>query len=137
MALARIQKIGIIGLRGFEARLLDLLKKRGCVQLIHPPPAPSAGNAAGLVDDASASDLSRLEETISYLDAFGPKSGFMEGMAGLKPFLFSREAEELVRSYDWRSAVEAVSDARRSLTVGEQRRGSWNSRNAACFSGRK
>ena len=120
MALARIQKIEIIGLRGFQEKLLDLLQKRVCVQLIHPPPA---GNAAVPLDDASASDLNHLEETISYLEAFGEKGGFLEGMAGLKPFLFSHQADELVRSFDWRAVVEAVSDLRRSLTEGEQRRG--------------
>ncbi len=118
MALARFKKIEIIGLRETEGKLLSLLQRLGNVQLIEPV----AEDISLPAEEASVSDMNRLEEAISYLAAFGPKSGFIEGMAGLKPFIFARQMDEVSRSFDWRSIVDELSEARRFLAEWEQRR---------------
>jgi V/A-type H+/Na+-transporting ATPase subunit I len=117
MALARFKKIEIIGLREAEERLLSLLQRLGNVQLIETPLAEPVSLPT---EEGFVSDINRLEEAISFLAAFEPKSGFIEGMAGLKPFIFSRQVDEVSRSFDWGAIVDELSDSRRSLAEWEQ-----------------
>jgi V/A-type H+-transporting ATPase subunit I len=128
MAIAKIKKIELIGLDKEKSSLLGLLQKLGIVQLINGSTtltidterSRSVNIQQAQLDIASQVPSSEvklleIEEAISFLATFREKTGFLEGMANLKPIVYRRELKEVINNFDWQGLLNELSASRSQL----------------------
>ena len=119
MAIARIKKIELIGLNKDRDNLLDLLQKLGKVQLINIPQLDSAIRPRPAIQGPA---LLETEEAISFLHSFQEKTGFLEGIANLKPIVYQQELKEIMNSFNWQGFLKELSDLQNKFKITEQHR---------------
>lgn len=114
MAIAKIKKIELIGLHKDKESVLSLLQKLGKVQLLEQPGSPSGFSTAH--DTFTDSNLLEIEDTISFLASFKPKSGgFLESMANLKPSVYQQELKEVINNFNYQIFLKDLSALRQQL----------------------
>ncbi len=102
MAIARAKKIEIIGLNQDKEILLTLLQRLGIMQLVNMQEINTGINSAGISYEA---DLLAIEEAISFLAAFKERTGFLAGIANLKPYIYRQELSQVIRSFEWQKLL--------------------------------
>jgi V/A-type H+-transporting ATPase subunit I len=109
--IARIKKLEIIALRQEREKILSSLQKLGIVELMEAqaqtlqPAAPAALAEINLLE---------IEEAIVYLASFkAEKTGFLEGIFGLKPWVLERQLNEAVANFDYAALLKKVSELRK------------------------
>lgn len=109
MAISKIKKIEIIGLKKDKEALLSQLQRLGSVQLINLETQES-----GLTYMVSSLDtnLSELEEEISFLDAFREKMGGFGGVVKFKPQVYEKELQETIAAFDYKAVLHELSQLR-------------------------
>ncbi len=119
MAIAKIKKVEIIGLQKDRDRLLSLLQKLGCLQLVDISASPQNKKAAlgGENRDINGSviNLLEMEEAISYLDTFKEEAGFFSGMVKIKPQIYQQDLNEVLTNFDYRSLLGELTASRNHL----------------------
>lgn len=115
MAIAKIKKLEIIGLKEERDEILALLQKLEILELINISDA-----VADVVDRASPHlnnevNLLDLEEAISYLASFKEKSGLLEGMVKFKPVVYSQQLNEVLITFDCQGLLKELSVLRNHL----------------------
>ncbi|MDD5618280.1 MAG: V-type ATPase 116kDa subunit family protein, partial [Candidatus Omnitrophica bacterium] len=111
MAISRINKIEIIGLRKDQERILALLQKLGIIELLGVKDA----SLNQPVQAVSQAELIEIEETIACLAGFQQKGGMFEGMVKLRPLVYKNQLEETVAEFDYRSLLKEMSRLQSSL----------------------
>ena len=128
MAIAKVKKIELIGLDKDRSGILVLLQQLGIVQLINGSTiltidterSRSVNIQQAQLDigsQAPSSDvkLLEIEEAVSFLAAFREKTGFLEGMANLKPIVHRQELKEVINNFDWKGLLNELSASRSRL----------------------
>jgi V/A-type H+-transporting ATPase subunit I len=110
MAISKIKKIEIIGLKEDRGRLLELLQKMGIVELISVPGEVSL-NAEAL----NAADTLEIDEAIAYLAGFQAKPGPLEGMVRIKPLLYEQQFKEILAGFNYQGIILELSKLRSHL----------------------
>jgi len=111
MAIAKIDKIEIIGLQEDKEKVLTLLQKLGFTQLI--PPKDSEHEVATTI--ASEADMLEIGEAIVFLSTFEKKVSTWEGMVPSKPTIYRENLEKIVASFDYREQLKKLTDLRNHL----------------------
>jgi V/A-type H+-transporting ATPase subunit I len=114
MAVAKINKIEIIGLNKDRDGLLGLLQKRGSVQLINIQKLDADISSAAIPEN---NNLLEIEEAISFLASFKEQTGFLEGMVNLKPEVYQQELKEVIHNFYWQGLLKDLADLRNQLKV--------------------
>ena len=112
MAIARIKKLELIATSKEKEQLLAVLQKFGKIQLITPVAE------TGLITEpvvAADNHLGELNEAIAFLAAYAPKANFLESMANLKPFIYSREMKEALADFPWPEKLAELEQLRLQL----------------------
>lgn len=104
MAISRIKKIEILGLKEDKEALLALLQQLGMVELINL----QEETAGGLSLTESQINLLGIEEAVSYLASFLKKPGFLGGVISLKPIVYLGQLKEVIRSFDYQKFLEEL-----------------------------
>lgn len=107
MAIAKIQKIEIIGLKAEEDSVLALLQRLALVQL-------SAGQEAGIAivpsrPPTAGVNILEIEEAVNFLGSFKEASGILAGMVKLKPQLYERQAKEVITNFNYHGFLKDLS----------------------------
>jgi len=112
MAISRIKKIEIIGLREDQEKILELLQKLGIVELIKVMQQPQAE-----MPDSEAKEINlvEIEQAVHSLAACREKSGMLEGMVKLKPLVYKNQLDEVVAKFDYHSLLERLNNFQRDL----------------------
>jgi len=114
MAIARINKLEIIGLGQDKDKILALLQKLGRVQLMdirEAKDAPAAQAVGGNIN------LLEIEEAISFLASFKEQTGFLKGMVTLKPLVYQQELSRIIANFDYQGLLKQLSDLRNHLRI--------------------
>ncbi len=111
MAIAKIDKIEIIGLQEDEEKVLALLQKLGLTQLI--PPKDSDHPVSTIT--ASAVDILEIEEAIAFLSTFEEKASALEGIVPSKPIIYQENLEKIAASFDYKELLKKLTDLRNHL----------------------
>ena len=108
MAIAKIKKIEILGLKEDEDKFLALLQRLALVQL---SPDPETEAAAASAPGAGVNIL-EIEEAINFLGSFKKTAGLLAGMVKLKPQLYEQEVKEVINSFDYQGFLKGLSELR-------------------------
>jgi len=111
MAIAKIDKIEIIGLEEDKERLVNLLQGLGIVQLIAPGEVPLVRAR----EKVSESQILEIEEALSYLATYQEKPGLFKGMVKIKPLFYEQQLKELIAKFDYRAFLRGLSELRTHL----------------------
>lgn len=115
MAIAKIKKIEILGLREEKERLLELLQKLALVQ-IRDIQEDGPGQAQEIeTPPFNIADISEIEEAIGFLSTFKKAPGLLGGMIKLKPLILEQELQEAVAGFDYHSFLKKLSELRLHL----------------------
>jgi len=112
MAIAKIKKVEIIGLKDNQDEILALLQRLGIMELINIQDMDADKRPPIISNDIN---LLEIEEAISFLATFKEKSGFLQGLVGLKPFVYQKELKEVIQNFDWPGLLKELSDLRQHL----------------------
>jgi V/A-type H+-transporting ATPase subunit I len=111
MAIAKIKKIELIGLKENEESVLVLLQRLALVQLSSDPgtevgtaPLPGAGV-----------NILEIEEAINFLGSFKKTSGLLAGMVKFKPQVYEQELKEVINNFDYQGFLKGLSELRNHL----------------------
>jgi len=119
MAIARINKIEIIGLKEDKEKILVLLQRLGKVQLIDI----REDTATPKIQAADSNiNLLEIEEAISFLASFQEKAGFLKGIIKLKPTVFQQELSDVMGNFNCPGLLKQLSDLRNHLRILYQHR---------------
>ena len=111
MAIAKIDKIEIIGLGEEKEKFLNLLQDLGKMELIALADKPYEA-ALKAADD---SEILEIEEALGYLVQFRERAGFLEGIAPMKSDIYEKELDEIVATFDHRHFLKILADLRHHL----------------------
>jgi V/A-type H+-transporting ATPase subunit I len=112
MAIAKIKKVEIIGLKENRDEVLALLQNLGIIELINIQDIDADKSLPTITGDIN---LLEIEEAISFLATFKKQSGFLQGMVGLKPFVYQRELKEVIQNFDWQGLFKELADLRQHI----------------------
>ena len=114
MAIAKIKKIEIIGLREDKDRVLALLQRLGMVEFMDTQETTSP-----VISQEAGGDINLLEieEAISYLASFQERTGFLAGMIKEKPLVYDRQLKEVIFSFDYQDLLKKLNDLRKHLKI--------------------
>lgn len=110
MAIARIDKIEIIGLEADKENVLSILQKEGAVQFISAETQSGASPAA-----KSEADMLALEEAISFLSTLEKRKGALEGIVPSGQVIYQDKLEQIIASFDYRAVVGKLTTLRNHL----------------------
>jgi len=107
MAIAKIKKIELIGLKKDENNILALLQKSALIQLSSGQEAdvsimPTQVPAAGI-------NILEIEETIGFLGSFKETPGFLAGMVKIKPQVYTGQLQEIIAAFDYQGFLKELS----------------------------
>jgi V/A-type H+-transporting ATPase subunit I len=110
MAIAKIKKIEVIGLKEDEEKFLKLLQKLGIVQLIS-----TKGQSKEKVGATNESEVLEIAETLSYLASFQEKSNPLASMVNIKPIVYEKQLEDIVSKFNYRILLKELATLRNGL----------------------
>jgi V/A-type H+-transporting ATPase subunit I len=113
MAISKIKKIEIIGLKKDADAVIRLLQQLGAVEL-------TAVERAGTADTqnikaAEQLHLAEVDEAISYLAGFEKKKGFFESIIKFKPLVFKQQLKDIMARFDYQDFIKRLSHLRNHL----------------------
>ena len=110
MAIAKIKKIEIIGLKEDKDSALALLQKLALVQL-GSVQETKVGiiSSQPLVGDIN---ILEIEEAVNFLGSLKKTPGLLGGMVRLKPQLYEQEAKEFINNFDYQVFLKELSGLR-------------------------
>ena len=113
MAIAKINKIELIGLQKDKEELLALLQKLGMVELLA---VQETSAAAGLEGEPPEVNILEIEEAISFLDTFRQiKISPLKSLVTLKPQVLEKELKEIIHGFDYPGLLKELSVLRNHL----------------------
>ena len=112
MAIARIKKIELLASKQEKNNLLDLLQKQAKIQLV---PAANETTKSFPPEEANESNLSEIEEAITFLITFSHQSNFLESMTNLKPFISQQDIKTTISAFPWREKLNELTRRRARL----------------------
>jgi V/A-type H+-transporting ATPase subunit I len=112
MAIAKIKKIEIIGLKDNQDEILTLLQRLGIVDLINIRDRTVDKSPAIIPSDIN---LLEIEEAISFLASFSNKATFLESIANLKPIVYQEELKNVINNFGWQAFINELSVLRSRL----------------------
>jgi len=112
MAIARIKKIELLASKQEKDNLLDLLQKQAKIQLV---PAANETTKSFPPEEANESNLSEIEEAITFLITFSHQSNFLESMTNLKPFISQQDIKTTISAFPWREKLNELTRRRARL----------------------
>jgi vacuolar-type H+-ATPase subunit I/STV1 len=113
MAIAKINKIEIIGLQKDKEELLALLQKLGILELIAVK-SQDTDIVPKVVD--SGIDLLAIEEAISFLASFKEKAaGFLDSIVTFKPPVYQQQLQEVIATFNYQNILTDLSGLRNQL----------------------
>ncbi|MCX5702887.1 MAG: hypothetical protein NT066_00075, partial [Candidatus Omnitrophica bacterium] len=102
MAIARVKKVGIIGLEKDKDGILALMQKLGIVELV-------LAEGPGSKSVSSNINLSEIQEALTYLASFRPKPGFFEGIVKVKPLVYQQRLKDVMTTFDYQGLLKELS----------------------------
>jgi V/A-type H+-transporting ATPase subunit I len=111
MAIAKIKKLTIIGLRTDRDRILGFLQASGVAQLIR---LGDNASRPALVSGAGGR-LSELQDSLAFLAGYQAKPSFFASMLPIKAVVQRQRMEEILRSFDWQAALASLEGLRNQV----------------------
>jgi len=111
MAIAKVDRIEIIGLQKDKERFLSLLQELGLVELVSAEAAKD-GKKSEMPSDA---EILGIEEALSYLRTFKEKTSFFGGMINLRPIIHKEEIRNVIDHFDHGAFLKELSKLRTHL----------------------
>ncbi|MBM3254726.1 MAG: hypothetical protein FJZ08_00265 [Candidatus Omnitrophica bacterium] len=112
MAISRIKKLELIGLKKDKEGVLSFLQKAGLAQLIEPDKDNIIEGAAGLISEKG---LPEIQDAISLLSGFQKQTAMLGGMIKPKPLIYQQELKQVVAGFDYQSLLLELSSLRNQL----------------------
>lgn len=111
MAIAKINKIEVIGLSEQRDAFLHLLQLLGIVQMI----AASDSDFNPVQAIVSDAEILEIEEATSFIASFQEQSNIFKGMVALKPVIHKEQLKEIINDFDYRQMLKELADLRSHL----------------------
>lgn len=112
MAVTKIKKIEILGLKKDKEAILSLLQKLGMIELIN---VEQKQEQAAIPSPYTQVNLIEVDEAISYLATYLEKSSPLEGLIRPKTIIYQKELKEVIESFDHINFMKQLSILRNSL----------------------
>lgn len=112
MAISKIKKLELIGLKNQRIEVLSCLQKLGIIELIGQKeinPSPD------IKEIPSDTNLLEIEEALEYLAGFEEKGGLLEGIVKLKVLIYKKEMEQVVKDFNYLDVLKNLSSIRNNL----------------------
>ncbi len=113
MAISRIKKLELIGLKRDKERILALLQKLGTIQLIEEQGPAFAQGIAG--SDSLSPSLLEIQDAISVLSVFQKPTAMLGGMIKPKPLVYRQQLKEVIELFDYQNLLQELSCLRNHL----------------------
>jgi len=124
MAIAKIKKAEIIGLEKDRDRLLALLQKLECLELIDLSAGPAKKKESASLGPRNITEgpvnLLEMEEAIAYLGTLKEDAGIFSSMIKIKPQVYQQELNEVLGSFDYQGLLQELSASRSHLKHHQQ-----------------
>ena len=127
MGLSKIEKIQIIGHRIHEERVIEKLQELGMVQMVRPVITEETAAASLLTQIVSIEELaqkiSRLEQTIKYLESLEEKKGLFSGIIAGKVILDEKDFISMINLNQEKiqEEVQSIQEEFNALEIHEER----------------
>jgi len=105
MSITAIKKIEIIGLEQDKQEMLRFLQKLGMIEILSGRTAAEGASFLSGVSDPSSVNIAELDEAIAFLANYKAKPGVLDSFVKLKPLVYKKELETIVKSFAYKDIL--------------------------------